>query len=49
MMRASSASGFCVGCSLLPSSSFSRSAPVQIGNSQSERIWTSSLAAFSAS
>ena len=49
MTRASSASGFCVGCSFLPSSSFSRSSPVQIGNSQSERTWTSSLPAFSAS
>ena len=49
MMRASSASGFCVGCSLSPSPSFSRSAPVQIGNSQSERICTSSLADFIAS
>ena len=47
--RASSASGFCVGCTLWPSSSFRRSSPVQIGNSQSERIWTSSLPAFSAS
>ncbi len=37
-MRASSASGFCVGCTFLPSSPFSRSEPEQMGNSQSERI-----------
>ena len=49
MTRASSASGFCVGWSLSPFSFFSRSLPVQIGNSQSERICTSSFDAFSAS
>ena len=49
MTRASSASGFCVGCSFLPSPPLSRSSPVQSGNSQSERICMSSLPAFSAS
>ena len=49
MIRASSASGFWVGWALQPSSSFKRSEPEQIGNNQSERIWTSSLAAFIAS
>ena len=47
--RCSSASGFCVGCALRPSPSFSRSGPEQIGNSQSERIWMSSFSAFMAS
>ena len=47
--RASSASGFWVGCSFLPSVPFSRSSPVQSGKLQSERICTSSLPALSAS
>ena len=37
--RVSSASGFCVGWALRPVSSFSRSAPEQIGRNQSERTW----------
>ena len=37
--RPSRASGFCVGWALRPPSSFKRSGPAQIGNSQSERIW----------
>ena len=41
--------GFWVGWTFLPSSPFRRSLPEQIGNSQSERICTSSLDAFSAS
>ena len=49
MMRASRASGFWVGCTFLPSSPFRRSWPLQIGNSQTERICTSSWEAFSAS
>ena len=44
--RNSNASGFWVGCAFLPSSPFSRSPPVQSGNSQSERICRSSLSAF---
>ena len=47
--RCSSASGFCVGCAFLPSTSFSRSPPLQIGSTQSERICRSSLKAFRAS
>jgi hypothetical protein len=47
--RCSSASGFCVGWALSPSSFFSRSCPVQIGITQSERIWIPSFSAFSAS
>ena len=43
--RYSSASGFCVGCALVPPD-LSRSAPVQIGSSQSLRICRSSLSAF---
>ncbi len=48
-MRANKASGFWVGCILSPFSSFRRSAPVQMGKSQSDRICRSSLAAFIAS
>jgi hypothetical protein len=48
-MRYSSASGFCVGCTLTPDASFSRSSPVQIGSIQSERICRSSLNTFNAS
>ena len=44
--RCSNASGFCVGCALRPPSSFRRSGPEQIGNSQSERICRSSFSAF---
>jgi hypothetical protein len=47
--RCSSASGFWVGWALSPASSFSRSCPVQIGSTQSDRIWTPSFSAFSAS
>ena len=36
--RASSASGFWVGWTFRPASSFRRSSPVQIGMNQSERI-----------
>jgi len=46
--RCSSASGFWVGCTLPPSSFFSRSGPVQSGISQSLRICRSSLSAFMA-
>ena len=46
--RCSSASGFCVGWALSPSSVFSRSWPEQIGISQSDRIWMSSFSAFRA-
>ena len=49
MTRASSASGFWVGCSFLPSRPLSRSSPVHSGMVQSERTWMSSLPAFSAS
>jgi len=45
-MRCRSASGFCVGCALRPPSSFRRSGPEQIGNSQSERICRSSFEAL---
>ena len=48
-MRNSSASGFWVGWTFSSSSSFRRSAPVQIGKSQSERVCVSSLASFIAS
>ncbi|MNT46655.1 hypothetical protein D3C72_1833150 [compost metagenome] len=48
-MRNSRASGFWVGCTLSSASSLRRSAPVQIGNSQSLRICVSSLASFMAS
>ena len=48
-MRPMSASGFCVGWVLRPSSSFKRSPPVQIGKYQSDRTWQSSLPAFRAS
>ena len=44
--RNSSDSGFCVGCAFLPSSPFRRSAPVQSGSSQSERIWMPSFSSF---
>jgi hypothetical protein len=47
--RCSSASGFWVGCALSPSAFFSRSAPVQSGIVQSERICTPSFKAFIAS
>jgi hypothetical protein len=47
--RCNSASGFCVGCALSPLASFSRSDPLQIGRTQSERIWMPSFSAFSAS
>ena len=47
--RASSASGFCVGCSFLPSRPFSRSSPVHRASVQSERTWMSSLPALSVS
>ena len=47
--RASSASGFWVGCSFLPFALLSRSSPVQSASVQSERICTSSLPALSAS
>ena len=46
--RCSSASGFCVGCSLAPSASRSRSAPVQSGINQSLRICRSSFSDFMA-
>ena len=47
--RCNSPSGFCVGCALSPLSSLSRSCPVQIGSTQSERIWIPSLSDLSAS
>jgi hypothetical protein len=47
--RCSSASGFCVGMRLVAAASFSRSCPVQIGSTQSDRICTPSFSAFSAS
>ena len=47
--RCSRASGFWVECALLPSASFSRSSPAQIGKVQSERICSSSFNAFIAS
>ena len=47
--RCSSASGFWVVWTLLPSASLSRSPPEQMGNTQSERIWVPSLAIFMAS
>jgi hypothetical protein len=43
--RCSSDSGFWVGCDFFPASR-SRSAPPQIGSSQSLRIWMPSLSAF---
>jgi hypothetical protein len=49
MMRWRSDSGFCVGWALAPSSPLSRSWPVQMGSTQSDRICTPSLSAFSAS
>jgi len=42
--RARRASGFCVGWVFSPLRVLRRSPPVQIGNSQSERIWQSSFA-----
>jgi hypothetical protein len=47
--RASSASGFWVGCSFFLSLPLSRSSPVHSAMVQSERTWISSLPALSAS
>ena len=46
MQRNRSASGFCVGCAFLPSSPLRRSAPVQSGSTQSERICRPSFSSF---